>query len=192
MHPLLAQVAESRGQSDAAHWNACLSPEAALIAEAGRLVLAKVPPLLGHCALLSAAWSVVLRNQQSLPAIVVVGDLSVDNRVVFVASGNFPQCSDPGLIEDTSWEGHCWVDVGGYIGDISVFRTAYASPPQHHLSQFVSARFGPGRGLLLATAPQMAQMNLQYEPRYVLTDVQVQALIAGLQYQQTQLRQPFN
>lgn len=182
MNPLASQqlVAQFRGPEDAQLWSDCAISNPGILASSGREILASVPPALGYCVLLSATWASILRQRHAIPAIAVVGDLSVDGRTIFSATEHPPDGTQSGLIEFNDWPGHCWIEVGGYIGDISIFRTAYAAPRTHPLSCFVLRHFGPGKGILLATPDQASELGFSYTSRSVLTDLQNDAFVAGL------------
>jgi hypothetical protein len=67
------------------------------------------------------------------------------------------------------------VNFAGHIGEISLFRTAYAELVTHWLHQLVVREFGSGKGLLLGVTS-----NMIYAPKYVLTDEEMTSLIKGL------------
>jgi hypothetical protein len=175
-------VTRFRGEDDAKLWSSFSRPDLNLIGQSARELLADVPPSFGSCAMLSATWVAYLRERYDVPAVAVAGDLILANVPVFVCERNLPDGKGTGLQDFGEWNGHCWIEVGGYVGDLSLFRSAYAVKPTHHLAQFVRSRFGEGRGAIVIPSSDLDEMGMQYRPKYVLTDPQVNALWAGLGY----------
>uniref|UniRef100_UPI001A9E5803 hypothetical protein n=1 Tax=Vreelandella lionensis TaxID=1144478 RepID=UPI001A9E5803 len=77
---------------------------------------------------------------------------------------------------------HCWIEVNGYLGDLSIFRTAYPISGRSILKDYILDRFGPGRGALLSPVEDLPD-GMQYIPQYVLKDAQVDMFTASLGYQ---------
>jgi hypothetical protein len=132
--------------------------------------------------MLSSAWAGYLRDHHSIPAIVVAGDLKISGLRVFKYQEKLPEPSGKGRIIKRNWSGHCWIEVGGYLGDLSIFRTAYAIAGPSLLKDFIVSKFGMGRGAFLSPVEDIPT-GMQYIPQYVLKDSQVDTFIASLGYQ---------
>ena len=146
-------------------------------AEAGTAILRRSPSLPGACTYLTAIWAATLRDVLSLPAYCVAGDLYVRGRMAFGSTDpnvarRFSESSD-------AWDGHCWLALGRYVGDISVFRTAYAQPQGSNLRQAVLDEFGPGRGLFLMDWSDALTTGFDYRPKYVVREAEITALMKG-------------
>jgi hypothetical protein len=120
-------------------------------------------------------WAAMLQDALSLPAYCVAGDLYVRGRMVFGSTDpNVAQC----LSESSdAWDGYCWLALGRYVGDISVFRTAYAQPQGSNLRQAVLDEFGLGRGLFLMHYSDALTTGFDYRPKYVVRESEITTLI---------------
>jgi hypothetical protein len=150
------------------------------VAALGNFVLKRFQRLPGACAPMSATWTDGIRACLSLPAFCVAGDLLVQGRRIF---GNDDPTAKIAMVFDRStldWDGHCWVRVGDYVADISLFRTAYSEKAPRLLHEAIVNRFGRGRDLLVATADAMREDGFTYVSKYVLTESQVDGLIRGV------------
>jgi hypothetical protein len=133
------------------------------VASVGKEVLDNTPWLPGACTLMSAVWTARVRDRLARDQI-VFGTGATDLSTAFNES-------------NPAWDGHCWVAFGEYVGDASVFRTAYSRQAPKALQQLVLEQFGKGRGLALAKVSAMAEDGLTYVPKYVLTEAQLDALV---------------
>lgn len=146
-------------------------------AEVGSEILGRSPVTPGACTYLTAVWVAALRDKFSFPAYCVAGDLCVRGRMAFGSTNpDVAQCFG---VSCAAWDGHCWLVLGQYIGDISVFRTAYAQPHGSNLRQAVLAEFGPGRGLFLLRNSDGLVAGFEYRPKYVVREAEITALISG-------------
>lgn len=119
----------------------------------------------------------MLRDNLGLPAYCVAGDLYVRGRMAFgSADPNVTRCLGE---SSDAWDGHCWLALGHYVGDISVFRTAYAQPQGSNLRQAVLDVFGLRRGLLLMHWSDALTTGFDYRPKYVVRESEITALIKG-------------
>lgn len=149
----------------------------ATISAAALDILKVFPPLGGAGALMSAALAVRLEGTLDGPIQVVAGTLSVNDEPVLVdhaplLPGAFSQ-ADPG------WRGHVWVMAGPYIVDVSIFRTAYSRAGPATLSRHIDLMFGPNKALYVEHWGRTRLRGLKYEPGYVLSRDEVNALMAG-------------
>jgi hypothetical protein len=168
-----------RGQNDAETYSRYSLSSPQILAETAREILAMAPPLFGAFAMLSAGWASLLRSC-GIPAIAVAGDLNICGTKVFKCNRNLPVAGNSGKAIIKSWDGHCWIEIDGCVGDLSIFRTAYAIKAPSVLNQFIVNKFGQGRGMLLSPTGQLQTMGMDYVPKYVLNDAQINGLVAGL------------
>lgn len=141
-----------------------------------------VPPSFGSCVMLSCAWASYLKDHFSIPAIVVAGDLKISGKTIFKYNKKLPEPSAKGKIVRLRWNGHCWIEINGYIGDLSIFRTAYAINDDSILKSYIINRFGHGRGAFLSKIEDIPY-EMQYIPKDVLKNSQVNMFTASLGYQ---------
>ncbi|MBU0673151.1 MAG: hypothetical protein KJ950_00740 [Proteobacteria bacterium] len=145
-------------------------------------LLESLPPSFGACALISATWAGFLRDKYSVPAIVVAGDLEIEDKKIFKCRKNLPVPKKTGKLVLGKWDGHCWIEVDGIIGDLSIFRTAYAVKGPSILKEYIVSNFGIGRGAFLCPKNEFPT-DLKYVPKYVLDRKQINGLISGMMYQ---------
>lgn len=79
------------------------------------------------------------------------------------------------------WDGHCWLEFGGMIGDISLYRTVNYGKVPEDFSRFIFDTFGKGKGLLCATTEGLNEVGLNYIPCYSLREGQINGLLNGLE-----------
>jgi hypothetical protein len=145
------------------------------IKQAGKDILAHIPQIPYACAHMSALWGSLIRDTTSIPTHVVAGNLFIESKKIFFSNASTEEVKQTFESSNASWDGHVWVSFAGTIGDISLFRSAYAEPNEHWLHQLIIQAFGKGRGLLLAPPS-----NMLYEAKYVLTDENINALLKGM------------
>jgi hypothetical protein len=146
------------------------------IVQAGMDILQHIPQIPYACAHMSALWGARIRDSTSIPTHVVAGNLFMNKRKIFFSDDNLEKVKRAFETSNAAWHGHVWVSFAGRIGDISLFRSAYAEPQEHWFHQLIVQEFGRGRGLLLGPPS-----NMIYEAKYVLTDENINALIRGMQ-----------
>ena len=146
-----------------------------VITRAGKEILTHIPPIPFACAHMSALWGSLIRDTTPIPTHVVAGNLFINNKKIFFSNASTEQVKQTFETSNASWDGHVWVSFAGTIGDLSLFRSAYAEPNEHWLHQLILQAFGKGRGFLLAPPP-----NMLYEAKYVLTDENINALTRGV------------
>jgi hypothetical protein len=150
----------------------------AAIANKARELLSIFPAIPGACALMSAAFAAHIGRDFDLPIQVVAGTLSVEGKLVF---GDGQPFDGPAIFGayNLDWGGHVWVMVGGYVADISIFRTAYSASCPPRLGRHVVHTFGGGKGLYFDTWRHTHRLGLGYRPQYVLSEAEVTGLVAG-------------
>jgi hypothetical protein len=150
----------------------------AAIANKARELLGIFPTIPGAGALMSAAFAAHLERDLDLPIQVVAGTLSVEGAPVIGDGRPF----DGPAIFGTShpdWNGHVWVMIGGYVADISIFRTAYSASCPPRLGRHIVHTFGGGIGLYFDAWRHTRRLGLGYHPQYVLSEAEVTGLVAG-------------
>jgi hypothetical protein len=154
-----------------------------LIVESAKLVLLNFPSIPNCCAPMSAIWTAMLRDRTDIdiPVHMVAGNLDMMGKRIFGDNKNMLNMNQAFSESNLDWDGHCWVVFGYYIGDISLFRTAYSEQSPEWLRKMVRDRFGEGRGMLLATPSQMLEHGLIYTPSYVLKDLQITGLVKSIE-----------
>lgn len=175
-------IMESRGSPEVEKYEMFRLIDPQPLAVTAKELMSIIPPAFGACAMLSASWAGVLQDQYSIPAIVVAGDLRINEHTVFDCKKNLPDFDSPGKLVADNWDGHCWIEIDGYIGDLSIFRTAYAIERSSLLKDYITTNFGHGRGAMLSPYEQVPE-GMQYIPKFVLNDNQINGLIAGMGYQ---------
>jgi hypothetical protein len=152
-----------------------------LIVESAKQVLLKFPSIPNCCAPMSAIWTAMIRDHTDIPVHMVAGNLDMMGKRIFGDNKNMPNMNQAFSESNLDWDGHCWVVFGDYIGDISLFRTAYSEQSPEWLGKMVRDRFGERRGMLLATPSQMLEDGLIYTPSYVLKDLQITGLVKSIE-----------
>ncbi len=151
-----------------------------VLADTASELLAHTPPLFGQCAAMSAMWAAMLRDRHRIPAMVVAGDLIIDGCAVFLSDRNIPNPLTETELRIPDWDGHCWIEIADYIGDISIFRTARNIDRPSVLRRFIEHRFGLHRGMMLLPRSSLSDLRMHYVPRYILTENEMNCLIAGM------------
>jgi hypothetical protein len=167
---------------DAAEKSRFLSFEATAVCleqavQVGMEILRRSPSVPGACTYLTAMWTAVLRDNLQLPVYCVAGDLCVHGRMAFGSAD--PDIARCFAASSDAWDGHCWLVLGQHVGDLSVFRTAYAQPQGSNLRQVVLDEFGSGRGLFLMRGSDALATGFEYRPKYVVREAEISALILG-------------
>lgn len=175
-------IARSRGVAEAEAYASFKLEDPQPLIESARELMETIPPSFGACAMMSASWVGVLQDHFSNPAIAVAGDLKIGGARVFKCKKNLPDFKKPGKLILDKWDGHCWIEIDGFIGDMSVFRTAYAIARPSILKEFIVNTFGYGRGSMVCPYEDLPS-GMQYVPKYVLKNSQINGLISGMAYQ---------
>lgn len=175
-------IARSRGVAESEAFFSQEFNDPAPFAESARALMSEVPPAAGSCVMLSCAWASYLQEKYSIPAIVVAGDLKIAGARVFKYKEKLPEPRGRKEVVRKSWSGHCWIEVNGLLGDLSIFRTAYSLGGDSILKNYILEQFGPDRGALLNRIGDLPK-GMQYIPQYVLKDSQVEMFFGSLSYQ---------
>lgn len=148
-----------------------------LIKETLEAALTIIPSKALACTQISAAWAVMIEDHSQIPVSVVCGDLSYLDTKLFVCHSPIPTSTGSTIRGD--WDGHCWLEYGGKIADASIFRTIYHGPVADRLKNQIKAQFGEDKGAIIATPEQMESNHFTYTPRYTLSKMQIDGIIAG-------------
>jgi hypothetical protein len=182
-NPTIKQlISRGRGIEEAEKFERFSIGNPQVLGDTAQELMSKIPPSFGACAMVSSMWAAYLNDHFSVPAIVVAGDLKISGRTIFKCKKNLPDATKSGNIVSANWDGHCWIEIDGWIGDLSIFRTAYQIEGASHLKEFVLTNFGAGKGTLISSKNELPT-GMKYVPKYVLKDSQIDALIGGLAHQ---------
>lgn len=173
-------IASSRGLEDADLFSSYKLDNPKVLVETAKEVLSAIEPSFGACTLMSACWSAFLRDKHNIPAVVIAGDLNINGNTIFKCKENIPQPGKTGKVISKKWDGHCWVEIDNYIGDLSIFRTAYSINRPSLLRNFVLEKFGAGRGALLCPIDEIQILGIEYKPKFVLNENQINGIVAAL------------
>jgi hypothetical protein len=152
------------------------------IQDAVKDVLRNMPQKAFNCTQISAIWAAIIGDHSSIPVSVICGDLHYKNKKIFVCKGPIPG-TESGNDVIGEWDGHCWLEFGGYIADASFFRTIYYGNVPQEFRALVIHQFGEGRGSIIATPNQMKQNGFEFIPKYTLSELQINAIIQGIDNQ---------
>ena len=130
----------------------------------------------GQCTIMSAYLCALLTDEYKLPAVTVAGDLIVSGITAFQTDIKIQQPNRPDTILD-DWQGHCWVEIGGLICDVSICRTADLSSDDSNLKAFIHSKFGKGKGLIAFPVQNAIELDMIYNPKEVLADDIITAII---------------
>ncbi|MBB4818263.1 hypothetical protein HNP29_001639 [Pseudomonas alcaligenes] len=152
-----------------------------VVTDAAQGTLFSIPPMPGHCVMISAGFVAALRAS-GVCAVVILGDLLINGRYVFRCYNNLPSPTQDDEIVNASWDGHAWVMIGDCLCDLSIFRTAYGLSQPNHLSSYILEHFGTGKGAFMCYPYQMPA-GMEFVPKFALTDDQIYGLLEGLSHQ---------
>jgi hypothetical protein len=129
------------------------------------------------CASMSSKWYKSIKLHTTVPVCVVTGHLKVQNESLFTQ--NVPIGSLPFDSETfEGWNGHCWIEFGGYIGDISIFRTVYAENfPHQEFRNWFLTKFDVKQECIFAKVTDLEAAGLSYIPVNVLCESDITKLV---------------
>jgi hypothetical protein len=174
-------ICRSRGKFEAERFEQFELCDPKILGHSAKELLSKIQPSFGECAMLSSMWANYLKEYYSVQAIVVAGDFKISNKTIFKCKKNLPEPTKSGNIIKANWSGHCWLEIGDWIGDLSIFRTAYRTQGASMLKEFVLSNFGDGKGALIVSKSKLPT-KMKYIPKYVLNDKQIDCLVGGMLY----------
>jgi hypothetical protein len=180
-HHLRLLITRALGVAEAERTLAYQITDLDVLQTTAQQLMGMTPSNAGACLLLSAAWALHLRDRYNIPAVAVAGDLKVAGRWMFRTTDPLPEVRKPGPAIEMSWKGHCWVEVGGYICDASIFRTIYKLPADDLARQFIEGLFGTDRGAFLIKEADLPA-GLKYRRSAVLNKSQMIGFFESLRY----------
>lgn len=151
----------------------------AFIQTAVKDVLRNMPPKAFNCTQISAIWAAIIADHSTIPVSVICGDLHYNSKKIFVCKEPLPTGEERTDIIG-EWDGHCWLEFGGFIADASFFRTIYYGSVPKTLKEMVVNQFGEGRGSIIATPEQLQQNGFEFIPKYRLSELQINGIIQGI------------
>ncbi|MBI2274730.1 MAG: hypothetical protein HYU70_13105 [Bacteroidetes bacterium] len=149
-----------------------------ILTHAVKEVLANIPYRPFFCLPLSAILYIILRDRQKMDVRMVTGNLYYGDDILFKQDFAVESVRDGKFV---SWAGHAWVEWRDLILDLSFFRTLYSDQFTKPCKAILIARFGNGKGCLIATKDQLRQLGFRYELIDVLKDETATAIAKGLE-----------
>ena len=141
-------------------------------------VLRNIPTQSFICLPMSATFYALLKDNHNIDAKLVTGNLTFKGQYVFKQDYSLMTGDHS---EFKLWAGHSWVEIDGYVWDLSFFRSLYSeqfiSP---YKSQLINL-FGKGRGFLAIAGYCIPETEIYYEPVDYLTDEMATGIIQGYQ-----------
>jgi len=131
------------------------------------------------CLPVSATLYAILKDNHNVDAKLVTGDLTYKGQYIFRQDFSIKTAQSDVF---QKWAGHAWVEFGGMICDLSIFRTLYSDeftkPCRSELVQI----FGQGRGCLIASQSIMqVAYGLSYNAIDYLDDDMATGIIKGFE-----------
>lgn len=140
--------------------------------------LMHVPHVPFLCLPLSAILYATLKDKHGIQSSLVTGSLSFGDEIIFKPDFSISGTNNASF---QAWAGHAWVEIGGFIIDISLFRTIYSDKFTKPCKNNLISRFGTGRGAIIASPQAMKEDGFLYAAAEVLTDDDATGIIRGTQ-----------
>jgi hypothetical protein len=130
------------------------------------------------CLPLSAILYALLKDKHGIESSLVAGSLSFKDTIIFKPDFSISGINNASL---QTWAGHAWVELNGFIIDLSLFRTIYSDSFTKPCKDELISKFGLGRGAIIAPHQTMKDDGLLYTPAETLTDDDATGIIKGTQ-----------
>lgn len=140
--------------------------------------LTNIPHAPFLCLPLSAILYALLKDQHGIESSLVTGSLSFKDMSIFKPDFSISGTNNTSL---QIWAGHAWVELDGFIIDLSLFRTIYSDSFTKPCKNELISKFGLGRGAIIASRQTMKDDGLLYAPAETLTDDDATGIIKGTQ-----------
>ncbi len=140
-------------------------------------VLGNMPHAPFLCLPLSAALYAILKDKHGIESSLVAGNLSFRNTIIFQSDFSISGTNNASL---QRWAGHAWVELDGFIIDLSLFRTIYSDSFTKPCKNEMISMFGKGRGAIIASPQALQGDGLLYASAEVLTDDDATSIIKGI------------
>jgi hypothetical protein len=137
--------------------------------------LRMIPPDAYNCGNLSALLGAIIIDNSEIKANIITGHLDYNGKRLFNCKNNIPTNST-----DEIWSGHCWIELAGYILDISIFRTVYYAEnfPELIKNEIIN-KYGTGKGSLMIPVESCEDYGFTYTPCFILSEQQINGLVSG-------------
>jgi hypothetical protein len=140
--------------------------------------LSIIPPDSYNCANLSSLLGAVIMDNSEIPVTIMTGHLDYEGYRLF-------SCDKPIPTKQTKkngeyWNGHCWIEFGEYILDLSIFRTVYYTEkfPETIKNNIIN-KYGKGKGSIMIPTDNFEEYGFTYTPRFALNNNQINGLVLG-------------
>lgn len=142
-------------------------------------VLTNMPNKPFFCLPMSALLYALLRDKHGLDAYLITGDLTYRGQYVFKQDFSITK-GDHSVFK--TWAGHAWVEVDGFVWDLSFFRTLYSKEFNKPYMEQLIALFGTGRGLLAVPGREVENTGLKYHAIDTLSYDLATGIIKGIEH----------
>lgn len=143
-----------------------------------REILSIIPPDAYNCANLSSLLGAVIMDNSNIPLVIMTGHLDYNGNRIFNCDKAIP--TEKNNIKGEFWNGHCWIEFGQYILDISIFRTVYyAENFPEKIKRDIVSKYGEGKGALMIPIESIEEYGFEYTPCFALDDKQISGLVQG-------------
>lgn len=155
------------------------SDDIAFIRDSATSVLQRTPYKGFNCAAMTAMWCAIIQDHSRIPVAAIAGSLLFGDMAIFTCNSNIPSAKEAVTIKEI-WDGHCWLEFGGLIADISIGRTISLESVPATFKDHWNKNIGEGKGLVCATPQDFRSLDIHYEPSYALNTEQINGLLAGI------------
>jgi hypothetical protein len=133
------------------------------------VIIEKFRPSHGACLYMSALLVAMINDHLRIKAKFVTGSLSVEGVTIFSHS---PIKENISQNENyiSSWDGHAWVYVPGFIIDLSIFQTIYSRITPVQIQNIFSKQFNHNVNYLIGQESKLIKMGFCYTEFEVLND----------------------
>ena len=139
-------------------------------------VLNKISHAPFQCLQLSAFLYDRLKHKHGIDCSIVAGNLQFRDTIIFKQDFSLSGFKNESLQD---WAGHAWLELNGYIIDLSLFRTLYHDAFTKPCKNEMISIFGAGRGAIIASRQELQGNGLIYTPIETLTDKVAMGIISG-------------
>jgi hypothetical protein len=140
-------------------------------------ILKNIPYKPFMCLPMSALLYAMLKDKHSLNPQLVTGDLSFGDNFIFKQDFSL-KTGDHSTFK--LWAGHAWVELDGYVFDLSFFRSLYSSEFIKPYKNDLINILGTGRGLMVCAGREIAEVRLKYHPVDILEDDMATGILQGM------------
>lgn len=147
--------------------------------ETASYVFSKISYKEFNCAAMNALWVALIQDHSTIPAAPVCGSLSFGKKFIFKCLSQI-QTPKVSMTKAELWDGHCWLELGAMIADISIGRTLAKDKnvdPQFKETWYNT--FDSKGGLVIADTQVFNSCKIYYIPQYIMPTHLITGLIAG-------------